>query len=254
MVLITGATSGIGYELAKIFSKKGYNLLLIARDKKTLEKTAHEISSQYGNKIFYIASDLSKPNSPEMIYQEVKSKGITVDILVNNAGFGIYGDFATVDLERHMDLIQVNVLALISLTRLFLPEMLKKKQGKILNTASTAAFQPGPHMAIYYASKAFVLSFSEALASELEGSGVSVTALCPGPTKTGFEKGSQINKSKLFTLVRPMNAEIVAQIGYNALMKGRPVVIAGWKNALLAYSGRFLPQSLVTRISKYTLE
>ena len=219
-----------------------------------MEKTAHEISTQFGNKISYIASDLAKSNSSETIYKEVKNKGIIVDILINNAGFGIYGDFSTIDLEKHMDLIQVNISALVSLTRFFLPDMLEKKQGKILNTASTAAFQPGPHMAIYYATKAFVLSFSEALASELEGSGVSVTALCPGPTKTGFEKGSQINKSKLFTLVKPMNAETVAQIGYNALMKGKPVVIAGWKNALLAYSNRFAPRTLVTRISKYTLE
>jgi short-subunit dehydrogenase len=251
--LITGATSGIGYELAKIFSRNGFNLVIVARDQKALDKVKSEFSSQFHNQLFCIAADLSLPESPKQIFEKVHKEEIAVDVLVNNAGFGIHGDFATVDLEKHLSLIQVNISALTALTRLFLPEMLLRKQGKILNTASTAAFLPGPHMAVYYATKAYVLSFSEGLASELKGTGVTVTALCPGLTKTKFPEISGVGKSKLLKLIKPMNAEVVAQAGFDGLMKGKTIVIPGLKHVLMTYGARFAPRGLVTRVSKYTL-
>lgn len=163
-VLITGATSGIGYELSKIFIRNKYNVVFVARNQKALERAKEALTSQYDNStITCISADLSQPDSPQEIYAKLQKEGITINILVNSAGFGVYGDFTTVDINKHLNLLWVNVIALTALTRLFLPDMLRRKQGKILNIASTAAFQPGPHMAVYYASKAYVLSFSEAL-------------------------------------------------------------------------------------------
>jgi len=253
-VLITGATSGIGFELGKIFSRKGYNLILVARNEDCLKKAKNEFTSNFHNHIYVIPIDLSQYDAPQKIYNRLKKEAITVNILVNNAGFGIYGDFTTVDVEKHINLIQVNITALTALSRLFLSDMIKRKEGKLLNIASTAAFQPGPHMVTYYASKAYVLSFSEALASELKGTGVTVTTLCPGPTKTNFEKESNVNKSRLFKVIKPMSAEVVAQKGYDGLMKGKTIVIPGWRNAFLAFGNRFVPRSISTQLSKFALE
>lgn len=253
-VLITGATSGIGYELSKVFARNGYSLVIIARDKNALEKTANELSSEFNAQVQIIAADLSQPHSPQEIFEKLQKQHITVDILVNNAGFGIYGDLVEIELDKQLNLIQLNIVALTALTHLFLPDMIKRQHGKILNTASTAAFQPGPHMAVYYATKSYVLSLSEALASELEGKGVTVTALCPGPTKTGFETGAAMGRIKLFKLFKQMSPAIVAQAGYDGLMKGKTIVIPGFTNAFLAFGNRLVPRSLATKLSKFTLE
>ncbi len=253
-VLLTGGTSGIGYELGKIFSKNGYDIIIVSRNGNALKKTADALSSQYANSVRWLATDLSQTSSTREIFEKMQKENIAIDVLVNNAGIGFYGDFAEVDIEKHLRLLQLNVVALTMLTRLFLPAMTKRNQGKILNIASTAAFQPGPHMAVYYASKAYVLSFSEGLASELAHTGVTVTALCPGPTKTGFENESGLNRSKVFTRLSPMSAERVANAGYQALMQGKPLVIPGFRNALLAFGNRIVPRKFASQVSKYMLE
>lgn len=186
--LITGASSGIGYELARLFARKGHGLVLVARNQETLRELAEKLEREHGIRAIVVSKDLSLPSTPEEIFRELAEKSISVDILVNNAGFGTRGMFSNADTDSQLKMIQVNTTALTHLTRLFLERMSRPRKGRILNVASTAAFQPGPLMAVYYATKAYVLSFSEALASELHGSGVTVTALCPGPTRTEFER------------------------------------------------------------------
>ena len=247
--LITGASSGIGADLAKVIAKDGYNLILVARNRESLKTVADEISSSTGVNVEIIAKDLSLSKTIEELYQEVREKNFNVEVLVNNAGFGLFGEFTETAWEKEQQMIQLNIAALTHLTKLFLPDMLRNKKGKILNVASTAAFQPGPYMAVYYASKAYVLHFSEAIAKELEGTGVTVTTLCPGPTKSGFQKAASMEKSKLLRLKFATSAE-VARDGYKAMMRGRPVVISGFMNNIMATSVRFLPRKIVTSISK----
>jgi hypothetical protein len=246
--LITGASSGIGYEFAKLFARNGYNLVLIARSNQKLMQIADELKENFGIAVKIITKDLSLPTSPTEIFHEVQQASIRVDILVNNAGFATYGLFAETSLETELKMLQVNVVALTHLTKLFLQEMLKHKQGKILNVASTAAFQPGPLMAVYYATKSYVLSFSEAIANELNGSGITVTALCPGPTRSSFQAKAEMEKSKLVSGQKIMDAATVAKIGYDGLMKNQRVVVPGLKNQLLALSVRFTPRNWVTHI------
>ncbi len=246
--LITGASSGIGYELTKLFAGDGYNLVLIARSQSKLEEIASILTKEFSITVKVIAKDLSLATSPEEIWQELQSQGYTIDILVNNAGFGTYGLFLETQLQSELNMMQLNMVTLTHLTKLFLPEMVARQQGKILNIASTAAFQPGPLMAVYYASKAYVLSFSEALANELQNTGVSVTVLCPGPTESGFQAKANMENSKLFKNQPIMDASKVASIGYRALFNNKTVVISGWKNKLLALSIRFAPRNLVTKI------
>ncbi|WP_134700570.1 SDR family oxidoreductase [Ammoniphilus sp. YIM 78166] len=244
-VLITGASNGIGYELAKHFARNGYALVLVARNRKKLEELAQELESMYGTKSHILVKDLSIPGTPLEIAEELQQKALPIEILVNNAGFGLYGLFSETEAKETLDMIQVNISSLTHLTRLLLPEMMSRKSGKILNVASTASFQPGPLMAVYYATKAYVLSFSEALANELEPYGITVTALCPGPTATGFEQRAGFRASKLF---KGMSAEQVAVIGYEGLQQGKTVVIPGLKNWLLASSVRFIPRRVITKI------
>lgn len=252
--LVTGASSGIGEAFARLLAKEGYNLVLVARGEEKLNQIKSELGEKHGIQIYVIAKDLSVFTAPQEILAELQTKNIEIDLLVNNAGFAEYGKFYELDLQKQINSINLNVVCLTALTHLFLPQMTAKKHGHILNVASTAAFQAGPLMAVYYATKAYVLSFSEGLNSELQGTGVNVTALCPGPTKTEFfKKQPGFAFSRLFQSSSFMSAERVAQIGYNALITNKPVVIAGLRNKILAFGTRLLPRSLVTAISKWTL-
>jgi len=246
--LITGSSSGLGYEFAQLFAQSHYNLILVARSEQKLAQLANELIEKYGISVKLIIKDLSQPNAPEEVFAEVQESAIPVSFLVNNAGFATYGFFSETDLVAELQMMQVNMITLTHLTKLFLPDMISRKQGKILNIASTAAFQAGPLMAVYYATKAYVLSFSEALANELQGTGVTVTALCPGPTESGFQKRAAMEQSKLVSGQKVMDAKTVSQIGYQGLMNNKTVVIPGLKNKFLTLSIRFTPRSLVTRI------
>ncbi len=250
--LVTGASSGIGCELAKLFARNGYILVLVARNREILNKLAEDLESETGSAAKVIATDLSNPSAPLDIYQELQKDAIHIDVLVNCAGFGASGLFSEIDMQRQIDMIQVNVAALTQLTRLFLKDMLTRRTGKILNVASTAGFQPGPLMAVYYATKAYVLSFSEALAEEVRGSGVTVSVLCPGPTRTGFQDKSGLNQSRLFRsrLVGTLDAATVARAGYRGLMKNTTVIIPGARNRFLIFGIRLIPRKMLTRVVK----
>jgi short-subunit dehydrogenase len=243
--LITGATSGLGYEFVKLFAKDGYNLVIVSRNKQKME----QIKQSFQNiEIKVIVKDLSEPNAVKEVIEEMDKQGIAIDVLVNNAGFGLLGHFDQLDIQEQLNMIQLNVAALTELTYYLLPKMKQKKDGKILNIASTAAFQPGPLMAVYYATKAYVLSFSEALVEELSDSKVTVTTLCPGPTKTNFGSVANVEGTKMFS--RAMNAEIVAKQGYNALLNGKRVVVTGGLNKAGTIAAKFLPMSLAAKIAK----
>ena len=252
--LITGASGGIGYELAKLFARDRYNLVLVARSGDKLNQLASELQGEFGISVKTVALDLIAPPAARFLFDQLQREGISVDVLVNNAGFGGFGEFAAMSEGEILGQIQLNVTALTHLTRLFLPAMLAGRSGKIMNVASTAAFQPGPLMAVYYATKAYVLSFSEALANEVAGSGVVVSCFCPGATDTGFAKRAGTENSRLFRKLRPMNVETVARDGYRGLMAGRTVVISGAQNWLVAESVRFAPRKLVTAISRWVAE
>ena len=247
-VLITGASGGIGYELAKCFAREGYALVLVARSGKRLLDIKKEFEKRYGVFVKVIEKDLSNASAPQEIFEALQKDSHTVEFLVNNAGFGSHGFFVETDLQSELEMIQLNVTTLTHLTKLFLKEMVERRSGKILNVASTAAFQPGPLMAVYYASKAYVLSFSEALSNELKGTGVSVTALCPGPTRTGFQKRAAVESIKLMNGSFAMDAETVARDGYRAMMKGKPLVISGVQNRAIAFLVRLAPRNWTTAI------
>jgi short-subunit dehydrogenase len=244
--LVTGASGGIGEELARLFAADGHDLVLVARSRDKLARLAEELTGRHGVGVRVLASDLARPEAPREIFEELGADGVGVDALVNNAGFGSYGLFAETDLKSELDLLQVNVVALTHLSKLFLPGMIARRRGYLMNVASTAAFQPGPLMAVYYASKAYVLSLSEALANECEGTGVVVSALCPGPTETGFVAAAGMEQSKLFDL-GAMSARDVAVAGYRGLFAGKAIVIPGLRNNLLARSIGFYPRGLVTK-------
>ncbi len=248
--LITGASGGIGYELTRLFARDGYNLVLTARSEDKMDKMKAEFERRKGIRVTVIGKDLTRPEAPQEIADELESGGTQVDILVNNAGFTVYGPFVETDLKREIDLLQVNIMALTKLSGLFLPGMVERGWGRVLNLASTAAFMPGPLMATYYASKAYVLSFSQALANELHDTGVTVTALCPGATETDFQKRGDLEGSRLFDLASVMDAKTVAKIGYRALMKGQTEVIAGLSNWLVVEGVRFVPRKLAAEMAR----
>lgn len=247
--LITGASSGIGWELAKLFAQDGYNLVLVARRKPRLEKLAAELSEKYSTTVTVIEKDLASPASPREIFDELRTKSIHIDILVNNAGTQVYGEFHKTDLEKELQLIQVNLVSLTHLTKLAVAEMLKKGDGKILNLGSTGSFAPTPLNAIYCATKAYVLNFSEGIAKDLEGTGITVTTLCPGATRTEFAKKSQIEDVRLFRAM-VMDAERVAKTGYHAVMNGKRVVVAGLYNKLMVFSLKFTPRWLILKLGQ----
>ena len=252
IALITGASSGIGYELARLFAQDHYDLVLVARDKPKLTQLASDLANRYSILAKVIEKDLSKPSAPIELYEELKRASLSIDILVNNAGTGVYGLFSDSNLEDQLNALQVNIMSVTSLTHLFLPAMIKKRKGKILNVASTAAFQPGPLMGCYFASKAYVLFFSEALTNELRGSGVTVTALCPGPTQTNFQSRTGTENIRESSMM--MGAESVAQVGYKGLMKGKTVVVPGLINKILALLVRFFPRDFVTSVARFVEE
>jgi short-subunit dehydrogenase len=252
--LITGASGGIGYELAKLFARDRYNLVLVARSEDKLNQIGGELRGEFGIHVKTVALDLSEVSAAKFLFEQLQGEGVAVDVLVNNAGFGVLGEFSATAEAEILGQMQLNIATLTHLTRLFLPPMLARRRGKIMNVASTAAFQPGPLMAVYYASKAYVLSFSEALANEVDGSGVVVSCFCPGATNTGFQKRAGMENSRLFKKIGAMKADAVARDGYRGLMAGRRLVIPGLQNWLVAESVRFAPRRAVTAISRWVAE
>ena len=252
--LITGASGGIGYEFAKLLANDRYNLVLVARNAAKLTQIADELQRQFGVTVKSVALDLTVPTAPRTLFDSLQRENVTVDILINNAAYGILGEFSKVPLEESLGQVQLNITSLTELTRLFVAPMTERKRGKVLNVASVAGFLPGPLMAVYYATKAYVISFSEAIANELAGSGVTVTCLCPGATDTGFQGRAGIDGTILFKAMRPMDAKTVARDGYRALLAGKTLAISGFSNWLLAESVRFSPRKLVTAISRKVLD
>lgn len=251
--LITGASGGIGLELAKVFAREGYNLILVARSGDKLKQLAATLGEQHGTQTKVVIKDLSIPSAPDEVFQELQTAGICVKVLVNNAGFASYGRFAELDLQHELQMMQLNMVTLTHLTRLFLPGMIERQDGKVLNVASTAAFQPGPLMAVYCATKAYVLSFSESIAEEVRGTGVTISALCPGGTESGFQERAAMQESK-FIQGALMKSEQVAEVGYQGLMAGKAIIIPGLTNKAIANLHRFLPRRMVTRMAMNTLE
>jgi len=247
IALVTGASSGIGKELARLFAADGHGVVLVARRLALLEALAAELTAAHGVRAWPVAADLAAPGGAEALLAELEARGVVVDFLVNNAGVGTTGAFAESPAARELGMTTLNVTSVVHLTRALLPGMLARGHGRILNIGSTAGFQPGPYMATYYASKAFVNHFSEALAYELRGTGVTVTVSCPGPTRTEFGDVSGIGKSNLFK--RPLaSPESVARAAYRALMSGRVLVIHGFLNWLVVESVRIGPRSLVRAV------
>ncbi len=246
-VLVTGASSGIGLELAKCFAAEKSNLILTARNRDALEKLATQLRAEQGISVEIVIADLAQPESPQNIFRELQGRGTVVDVLVNNAGFGLHGEFAELPLRRQMEIVQVNVAALVELTGLFLPEMRRRNRGGILNVGSVAGFLPGPHMAVYYASKAFVTSFSEALHEELRGTGVTVTNLCPGPTETNFSQTARSHRSRKVSAEK-MSAAEVARIGHYDFRRKAHFSLPGAGNKILSIAPKFLPRAVIRRI------
>ena len=253
-ILITGASSGIGLELAKVSAAHKHNLILVARNIQALSNLKAQLEQAYAVSVHIIQKDLSVGNAAESLYNEVKLMGLSVDALINNAGFGDFGSFADTDWQKNHQMLELNIVALTQLTHLFLKDMCEKGRGKIMNVASTAAFQPGPKMAVYAATKAYVLSFSEAIQNEYASKGITVTALCPGATQSGFMAAASMENAAIFKNKQlPTSAE-VAEYGYKAMMKGKAVAIHGTLNYILANAGRFVPRGLVTKIARRVIE
>ncbi|MDD5109886.1 MAG: SDR family oxidoreductase [Patescibacteria group bacterium] len=248
--LVTGASGGIGFALARVFAHEGYNVVLVARNTEKLMARAEEIHTTCGVTVTVISADLSLPTGPIEVCRELQYHGIPVHALVNNAGTATHGYFAASDWQSELAMLSLNILTLTRLTKIILPEMLARGEGKILNVASTSAYLPGPLMAVYNASKSYVLSFSEALREELRGSGIHVTALCPGPTRTELYERACAKHIRL--LQWPLqDPAAVARMGYDGVRKNRPVVVAGWLNRCYVQCVRLLPRRLVTRAAAY---
>lgn len=243
--LITGASGGLGLEFARIFSRAEYNLVLVARSRDKLEAFADAYPD---TEMKLIVKDLAQPGAAQEVADEVHHSGIHIDVLINNAGFGLFGRFEEISLAKQTEMMHLNMITLTELTHCFLPGMRERNFGRILNVASTAAFQPGPMMTVYFATKAFVLSFSEALAEELSGTNINVTALCPGPTKTNFGTTASVEETKMFSQAMP--ADQVAKEGVDGLLKNKRVVITGSKNKAGALAAKFLPRSTTAKVAK----
>jgi short-subunit dehydrogenase len=248
--LITGASSGLGVEFAKLFAGDSHSLVLVARRKELLERLRGELGN--GNvRVEVIDMDLGQPGAGSRLAERVKALGWNIEFLVNNAGFGSTGSFQSLPLEKELQMIDLNIRTLVELTHLFLPAMISAGHGRILNVGSTAGFQPGPYMSTYYASKAFVNSFSEALHEELKGTGVTCTVLTPGATATGFSKASGNDKSRLFTKGSVADSAAVARAGYKAMQAGRALALPGLQNKLLLQSLRVSPRFLTRKIASF---
>jgi short-subunit dehydrogenase len=251
--LVTGASSGIGEAIARVLAQARHNLVLVARSEAKLQRIARELSQQFGVQAEIVALDLATPDAARALAQNLERAGLRIDVLVNNAGYGLHGEFADMDEAELVGMLHLNVVSLTRLTRLLLPEMCRQNHGRILNVASTAAFQPGPLMAVYCATKAYVLSFSEALHSELSGTGVSVTTLCPGATRTGFHTVANTSKIRLLQGGGVMDAETVARLGIRGLLNRQRLVIPGLKNRILARTVGFMPRGLTLKVSRQLL-
>jgi len=246
--LITGASSGIGRELAKIHASKGDDLVLVARTISKLEELKTFLEEKYQVKVLPIEHDLALVDSAREVYDEIKNHNIQIDFLINNAGLGDHGKFYETDWSKDLNMLNLNIITLTQFCKLFIPEMLAQGNGKIMNVASTAAFQPGPIMAIYYATKAYVLHFSEAINNELKDRNVTVTALCPGPTKSGFQSQADIEDIKLVQNSKLVSSREVAKYGYRSMMKDKAVAIHGFLNKIMAMMVRFIPRNLVVKM------
>lgn len=249
--LITGATGGIGLEFAKVFAERGSSLILVARNRERLKKIQRALESAYRVDVEIISADLAEDQAPENIYRFVKSQGWRVKILVNNVGFGDHNCFFDTGWQRHQNMIHVNITALMHLTYLFGEDMRKRRNGKILNVSSLASFCAGPYMSVYYASKSFVRSFSEALSEELRPYHVTVTALCPGPVATGFEKNAGLQDSRMFKLLHVSDAASVARAGYVGMMKGKALVYYGWQTKAASLLSRMFPRMVTRKAAMY---
>lgn len=247
--LVTGASSGIGLEFAKILAKNGYNLVIVSQNSDKLDQARSELSKIDNANVIAIVKDLSKDHSADEVFQIVNNQRIVIDALINNAGFGDHGRFSETNWEKENSMIHLNIIALTRLTKLFLPQMIENKNGKIVNVASTAAFQAGPFMSVYYATKAYVLYFSEAIANELKGSGVSVTTLCPGGTKSGFQDTSNVNGIRFIKNSKLATTKEVAKYGYESMLKGKAVAIHGFKNKVMAFLVRFVSRKYATNMA-----
>ncbi|MGP6149321.1 SDR family NAD(P)-dependent oxidoreductase [Priestia flexa] len=245
--LITGASGGIGRQLAYHFAEDGYSLVLVARSKENLEELKKELENNYSISVLISIKDLSKQEEALKLYDEIKQQRITVQFLVNNAGFGLYGTFIETSWAEEADMIDLNIKTLTYLTKLFLPEMVERNEGRILNIASVASFLPGPLMAVYYATKAYVLSFTEALENELKDTNITISALCPGPTKTGFSDRANLSSSKLFES-GALHVEDVAKVGYEQFMRGKTIITPGAKFKVATMLPRFFPRKLITKV------
>ena len=248
--LITGASGGIGEELARLLAAGGSDVVLVARSAGKLTALAEELSRGHGVRATVVSEDLSAADAAQRIARRLTEEKIAVDVLVNNAGFATYGPFIETSAAEETRLLQVNIVALTMLTKALLPPMIERRQGRVLNVASMAGFQPGPLMAVYFASKAYVLSFSEALTEETRGTGVTVTCLCPGATHTGFQDRARMHESKLFSTMSVMSAREVARAGYDGMMAGRAIVIPGLSNKIGVQVIRFAPRALVRRVMR----
>ena len=246
--LITGASSGIGLEFAKIHAAQGDNLVLVARNKSRLDMLKAELEKDHGISVYTIGKDLAVADAAQEVFDETVQQKIWIDYLINNAGFGDFGMFYETDWEKEAKMIRLNITTLTRFCKLYIKEMIKRGEGKIMNVASTAAFQPGPTMAVYYATKAYVLHFSEAINNEVCDKGITVTALCPGATESGFQAAAAMEDSKLVKEKKLPSSKEVAQYGYKAMMKGKTVAIHGFKNRLLVSSVRITPRAAVVKL------
>ena len=248
--LITGASSGIGLELAKVHASKGGDLVLVARNKLRLDELKTELESKFKVKVYTIGKDLSLANSAQEVYNETKNQNIEIDYLINNAGFGDFGMFVDTDWNKELQMINLNITTLTHFTKLYLQDMVKRGSGRIMNVASTAAFQSGPTMAVYFATKAYVLSFSEAIDNEVRDKGVTVTTLCPGATESGFQAAAAMEESNLVKGKKLPTSKEVAEYGYKAMIKGKTVAIHGLMNYIMASSVGLLPRAWVVKITR----
>ncbi|MDX2302993.1 MAG: SDR family oxidoreductase [Microscillaceae bacterium] len=248
--LITGASNGIGLELAKVHASKGDHLVLVARNRAKLDELKSELERQYKVQVYVIAKDLSNNNAAQEVYDETQKQNIRVDYLINNAGFGDFGMFVETNWQKELQMISLNITTLTQFTKLYLQDMVKRKKGKIMNVASTAAFQSGPTMAVYYATKAYVLSFSEAVDNEVRKHGITITTLCPGATESGFQAAAAMEESALVKGKKLPTAKQVAEYGYKTMMKGKTVAIHGFMNYIMANAVRFLPRNIVVKITR----
>lgn len=250
LAIVTGASAGLGVDFARLLAADKHDLLLVARRMERMEQLAAELHKDHGIKAHCLSVDLNESAAAETVSEYLKKHHLHADVLINNAGFGAMGQFVDIDLQEQLRMMQVNMTALVHLTGLILPGMISRGKGRVMNVASTAAFQPGPRMAMYYATKAFVLSFSEAVHHEIRKTGVTVTCLCPGPTPTEFQQAAKMEKTRMFNSRMMIDSATVARVGYQAMKKGKRLVIPGNLTKVLAFSTRLAPRSLVLKVAE----